>query len=49
MNLIEISDLSKEDIVQIWKDVDTTPLQMKIRNIAWSFEGFGIRTRTTLI
>jgi len=52
-NLIDIDDLDKADIYQIWRNVDDTSgrqlATQVIANIAWSFEGNGIRTRTTFI
>jgi ornithine carbamoyltransferase len=50
MKLINLADLSACDIRSIWKiartDVPGTPLS---GNVAWSFEGNGIRTRSTFI
>ncbi|RVU85959.1 ornithine carbamoyltransferase [Leucothrix sargassi] len=49
MNLLDINDLTKDDIHQIWNSVSDTTPQGLVGNIAWSFEGNGIRTRTTFI
>ena len=48
MNLIQLSDLSAADVRAIWRLVaqPATPLP---GTVAWSFEGNGIRTRTTFI
>ncbi|MFN4121503.1 ornithine carbamoyltransferase [Acidovorax sp.] len=48
MNLIQLTDLRPEDIRHIWALVNApgAPLQ---GTVAWSFEGNGIRTRTTFI
>ena len=48
MNLIDLSQLNAERVRAIWALVDTPcqPLQGKV---AWSFEGNGIRTRTSFI
>jgi ornithine carbamoyltransferase len=48
MNLIRIADLSAADVRAIWRLVaqPATPLA---GTVAWSFEGNGIRTRTTFI
>jgi len=48
MNLIRIDDLNANDIQSIWRLV-TKPSAPPKGNVAWSFEGNGIRTRTTLI
>ncbi len=48
MNLIRISDLSADAIHAIWKDAGQPWVPLK-GNVAWSFEGNGIRTRTTFI
>ncbi|SMF09434.1 ornithine carbamoyltransferase [Alteromonadaceae bacterium Bs31] len=48
-NLLDIDDFDKEDIYTIWRNVaDVSPSKIEA-NIAWSFEGNGIRTRTTFI
>jgi ornithine carbamoyltransferase len=48
LNLISLDDLSSQDIFAIWAlaKAPVVPLQ---GNVAWSFEGNGIRTRTTFI
>ena len=48
MNLLHLSDLQPDDIRHIWSLVNTPgpPLQ---GTVAWSFDGKGIRTRTTFI
>jgi len=48
MNLINLSDLTKEDIREIWK-IAKQPVQQLSGTVAWSFEGNGIRTRTSFI
>ncbi len=49
INLIDIDDLTREDIFNIWRNVaENKPRKFK-KNIAWSFEGNGIRTRTTFV
>lgn len=48
-NLLDITDLTKEDIHNIWKDVSSGSEKKLVGNIAWSFEGNGIRTRTTFL
>ena len=48
MNLIRIDDLSANDVQSIWRLV-TAPIAPTKGNVAWSFEGNGIRTRTTFI
>jgi ornithine carbamoyltransferase len=47
-NLLRISDLSHTDVRAIW-DLVATPDTAKSGTVAWSFEGNGIRTRTTFI
>lgn len=47
MNLIEISDLQKNDIKALFEIV-AEPVNIK-GTVAWSFAGNGIRTRTTFI
>lgn len=47
--LLDISDLTKEEIYQIWNDVAQKPNKKISGNIAWSFEGNGIRTRSTFL
>lgn len=49
MNLVSISTLSEQDIRAIWSLVDTPAPTLLPSNVAWSFEGHGIRTRTTFI
>ena len=48
-NLLDINHLEKSDIYQIWKGASEEKPKKQERNIAWSFEGNGIRTRTTFI
>ena len=48
MNLVSLSSLSEQDIRDIWSLVDK-PDATLCWNVAWSFEGNGIRTRTTFI
>ena len=48
MKLIQINDLSANDIQSIW-NLATRPSAPSSGNVAWSFEGNGIRTRTTFI
>jgi ornithine carbamoyltransferase len=48
MNLIRIADLSRQDVRDIWARV-SLPAAPLGGNVAWSFEGHGIRTRTTFI
>lgn len=48
MNFVSLSALSEHNIRQIWSLVDA-PHATKNSNVAWSFEGNGIRTRTTFI
>ena len=48
MNLICLSALTSADIHTIWSLVPEAPHAMNA-NVAWSFEGNGIRTRTTFI
>jgi ornithine carbamoyltransferase len=48
MKLIRINDLSAQDIRSIWS-LATKPSIPPKGNVAWSFEGNGIRTRTTFI
>lgn len=48
MNLIDLSQLNAERVHAIWALVDT-PCQPLQRKVAWSFEGNGIRTRTSFI
>ncbi len=49
MKLLDINSLEKHQILEIWQQVSdqvTEPLQ---GSVAWSFEGNGIRSRTTFI
>ncbi len=48
MNLINLSDLSKEDIKNIWA-IAEQPINPLSGYVAWSFEGNGIRTRTSFL
>jgi ornithine carbamoyltransferase len=48
MNLIYLSDLSAADVRAIWRLV-AQPAMPLPGTVAWSFEGYGIRTRTTFI
>jgi ornithine carbamoyltransferase len=48
MNLVRISDLTAQDIQAIWQ-LATKAMPPLQGNVAWSFEGNGIRTRTTFI
>ena len=48
MNLINIVDLTPSDIRTIWRLASETPQTMH-GTVGWSFEGNGIRTRTTFI
>jgi ornithine carbamoyltransferase len=48
MNLIQLSDLSPVDVRAIWSRVSAAKKQFA-GTAAWSFEGNGIRTRTTFI
>ncbi|MZI95770.1 ornithine carbamoyltransferase [Vibrio sp. CAIM 722] len=49
MKLLDINSLTKSDILQIWKNVSEEMTEQLQGNVAWSFEGNGIRTRTTFI
>ncbi|MCJ8298700.1 MAG: hypothetical protein MJK13_07170 [Pseudomonadales bacterium] len=49
IKLLDINNLEKEDIYQIWKGASEGVARSDKGNIAWSFEGNGIRTRTTFI
>jgi ornithine carbamoyltransferase len=46
--LLGLSDLSRRDVHDIWDLVVRPPVQLS-GTVAWSFEGDGIRTRTTFI
>jgi ornithine carbamoyltransferase len=48
MNLINLADLSGSDIQSIWDLAGKPPVSIS-GNVAWSFEGNGIRTRTSFI
>jgi ornithine carbamoyltransferase len=48
MNLIQITDLSANDIASIWELAERQDMHIQGR-VAWSFEGNGIRTRTSFI
>ncbi len=48
MNLISLTELSSADVRAIWRLV-TTPSRLPSGTVAWSFEGNGIRTRSTFI
>lgn len=48
MNLINLADLSATDIRSIWTSA-SEPATRLSGTVAWSFEGNGIRTRTTFI
>ena len=48
MKLIQINDLSANDIQSIWS-LAKRPIIPSSGNVAWSFEGNGIRTRTSFI
>lgn len=49
MQLLDINDLTKTDIHHIWKNVTEQPKKRINANIAWSYEGNGIRTRTSFL
>ena len=48
MNLIDISDLQPSDIHEIWKRAEE-PSGSLSGTVGWSFEGNGVRTRTSFI
>ncbi len=48
MNLIDISDLQLSDIKDIWKQAEK-PCGSLSGTVGWSFEGNGVRTRTSFI
>lgn len=48
MNLLRISDISSADVRSIW-NLATSEYKRITGTVAWSFEGYGIRTRTTFI
>lgn len=49
IKLLDIDYLEPKDIYQIWANVGKCPKSKIDANIAWSFEGNGIRTRTTFL
>lgn len=49
IKLLDIDDLDENDIYQIWRNVTERPNRKFEGNIGWSFEGNGIRTRTTFL
>lgn len=49
VQLIDIDDLQKTEIEAIWQRVDQGAEAKISANAAWSFEGNGIRTRTTFV
>lgn len=49
MNLIQLTDLQPGDIRRIWSLVNDAQAPAPGGTVAWSFEGNGIRTRTTFI
>jgi ornithine carbamoyltransferase len=48
MNIVSLSALSEQNIREIWSLVGAPHATLE-SNVAWSFEGNGIRTRTTFI
>jgi len=48
MNLIDLTELSSADVRSIWRLVGTRGSSLA-GTVGWSFEGSGIRTRTTFI
>lgn len=48
MDLLDLSQLTHEQVKAIWNLADQPDQALKA-NVAWSFEGNGIRTRTTFI
>lgn len=48
-NLLDINDLEKEEILEIWNMVSSSNEESLNGQVAWSFEGNGIRTRTTFL
>lgn len=49
-NLIQLTDFSDEQIVRLWRNVQSQTVQSTLpTRVAWSFEGNGIRTRTSFI
>ena len=49
IKLLDIDNLEEKDIYQIWSNVTERPSRKIEGKIAWSFEGNGIRTRTTFL
>ncbi len=49
MNLIQLTDLQPADIHRIWSLINMPAGAALQGTVAWSFEGNGIRTRTTFI
>jgi ornithine carbamoyltransferase len=49
MHVLCLSDLSARDLQAIWAMVDTDAERQLTGTVAWSFEGNGIRTRSTFI
>jgi ornithine carbamoyltransferase len=49
MDLLQLADLQAADIRQIWALAGGAPGPALAGTVAWSFEGNGIRTRTTFI
>ena len=47
--LIDIDDFKKEQIYEIWDYAFDGVVKKIEKNVAWSFEGNGIRTRTTFV
>ncbi len=47
--LINLNNLEKEDILKIWQLTTDRTFPKNDGDIAWSFEGAGIRTRTTFL
>lgn len=48
LNLISLDDLTTQNILDIWALAKQPPAHIE-GNVGWSFEGNGIRTRTTFI
>lgn len=49
LTLLDIDDLTQDDIHRVWDAVRAGEKRQLDANIAWSFEGNGIRTRTTFV
>lgn len=47
--LLDICDLEKDEIFEIWQRVTLREFSKIQGDVAWSFEGTGIRTRTTFL